>query len=422
MPRECRDEADQAKALRHVSYRQSSEMLVTENMRLKRLLRENGVAWSEVSRQHMLKRGNTSSKVGLARFPMEILLRILDFAMTSPQPIVDPLSPLCSENLSILETGRRNQIAIHFLATCRAMHEEGTAYLWQRNEFVFTSPQALQLFGNLGMRFRLSIKHATLRIIARYYDDTERQHTLEAEYHADLNQNQPLKVFRRPRSSPLVRGGFRCYTWSQIVDFLAALRAPLDSAHPDDITHRSLLLPNLTSLRLDLVNFSTELVPLSGPELHDMASHQLGCLLNELHVTGLPYDDSGDKAYVELSGLLRDEGLYLSGSASFLAHEEHLQVLSGSRWTARIVRAWSGMDRDMDSFDYDFDNSFTGLLHPLMGVFPAAPAEPNCPVSICMAGTTLWKRVPVARDSEERQWTEFSRAGGYPLPTIFLHY
>ncbi|XWW94483.1 hypothetical protein V2A60_002426 [Cordyceps javanica] len=400
MPRECRDEVDQAGALRHVSYRQLSEALVKENLCLKRLLRQSGVAWSEVSREHMLRSATIGSMVSPARLPVEILLRILEFAVTSPHPIVDPLSPLCPENLSKLEAGRRNQIAIHFLATCRVMHEEGTTYLWQRNQFVFTSPQTLQKFGHLGMRYRLPIKHITLRIIARYYDDMERQHFLEAEYHPDLKQNQPLKI----------------------VDFLAALRAPPDGKHLDEKMYRSLLLPNLTSLRLDLVNFSTELVPLSGPELHDMASHQLGCQLNELHVTGLPYDDSGDKAYVELSGLLKDEGLYLSGSAAFLAREEHLQVLSGSRWTARVVRACSDMDSDKDSFDYDFDNSFSGLLHPLMGVFPPVPAERDCPVSICMAGATLWKRVPVARDSDERWWTEFSRAGGYPLPTLFLHY
>ncbi|KGQ03171.1 hypothetical protein BBAD15_g11579 [Beauveria bassiana D1-5] len=280
------------------------------------------------------------------------------------------------------------------------MHEEGTAYLWQRNEFVFTSPQTLQKFGHLRMRYRLPIKHITLRIVARYYDETERQHTLEAEYHPDLKQNQPLKI----------------------VDFLAALRAPLNRTHLDEKMYRSLLLPNLTSLRLDLVNFSTELVPLSGPEIHDMASHQLGCQLNELHVTGLPFDDSGDKAYVELSGLWKDEGLYSCGSAAFLARGEHLQVLTGSRWTARVVRAWTGTESDMDSFDYDFDSSFSGVLHPLMGVFPPVAAEHNCPVSICMAGNTLWKRAPVARDSDERRWTKFSRAGGYPLPTLFLHY
>lgn len=349
-------------------------------------------------------------------------MRILEFAMTSHYPIIDPLSPLSPDKLSTVEKGRQNQIAIHFLATCRAMYDEGTAYLWQRNQFVFTSPQALQRFGRLGTRFRLSIKHITIRVVARYYDDTHRQHRLEAEYHPDLKEHQTLKVCKRPRMSPLVQGGFRCYTWSQVVDFLAALRALDDFKHSNDRMHRMRLLPNLTSLRLDLVNFSSELAPIPGPELHDMASHQLGCQLNELHVTGLPYDDSGDKAYAELSGLLKDEGLYLSGSASFLARDDELQILSGSRWTARVVRAWSDMDSDTESFDYDLENSFTGLLHPLKGILPAVPAEPNCPVSICMFGTTIWKRVPVARDSEERQWTEFLRAGGYPLPTILLHY
>lgn len=99
MPRECRDEVDQASALRLVSYRQFSEVLVRENMHLKRVLRKSSVAWSEVSRQHMIQSGNIGSTVSPARLPMEILLRILEFAMTSPHPIVDPLSPLFGESI-----------------------------------------------------------------------------------------------------------------------------------------------------------------------------------------------------------------------------------------------------------------------------------------------------------------------------------
>ncbi|KAJ2983241.1 hypothetical protein NQ176_g838 [Zarea fungicola] len=422
IPRECRDEERQAKALYDISLHQCNRSLAEENVRLKKLLRNHAIPWSKLSQEHIEAR-TKRSKPESARFPTEILLRILQFAMTSPHPIVDPLSALTPENLSDLERGRGNQIAIHFLVTCKAMHEEGQAYLWERNQFVFTSPEALRRFEGVNPRFRHAIHHVTMRIIAHYFDDTDRQYLLEAEYHPDLQEDQPLKVHRRPRGSPLAQGGFRCWAWSQIVDFLAALRAPYEPGHLEEKAPRLLLLPNLTSLRLDLVNFSTELIPMSGYELHDVASHEFGCRLNELQVTGLPSDDTGERAYADLGGMLKDEGLYLVGSASFVAHEDRLQALSGSRWDARVIRAWKPASEDTDSDQIHFgpDSPISGLLHPAMGVLPAAPPDEDCPVSICRAGTTIWKRVPVHRDSEERVWTEFARAGGYPLPTIFFH-
>ncbi|KAJ2984032.1 hypothetical protein NQ176_g266 [Zarea fungicola] len=422
IPRECRDEERQAKAIYNVSLHQRNCDLAEENLHLKKLLRSHAIAWSKISEAHIEAR-TKRPEPDSARFPPEILLRILQFAMTSPHPIIDPLSRLSPENLSDLERGRGNQIAIHFLATCRAMYEEGRAYLWRQNQFVFTSPEALRRLGEVIPRFRHAIHHITMRVIAHYFDDTDRQYALEAEYHPDLKEDLRLRVHRRTPISPLAQGGFRCWAWSQIVDFLVALRAPYDPEHLNKMVSRPLLLPNLTSLRLDLVNFSTELIPMSGDELHDVASHEFGYLLNELQVTGLPSDDTGEKAYEELGGMLKDEGLYLVGSASFVAHEGHLQALSGSRWNARVVRAWEPTAEDFNwgQIDFNFNNSVGGLLHPGVGVLPAAPADENCPASICRAGTTLWKRVPAYQDSEERQWMEFARAGGYPLPTILFH-
>jgi len=98
-------------------------------MRLKRILRENGISWSPVSMNHIqqsnpLKRKTRSSMPTQAPYlPMEIILRILKFAMKSPNSIVDPLSPLTPENLSDKEKTQGNQIAINFLATCKALHD-----------------------------------------------------------------------------------------------------------------------------------------------------------------------------------------------------------------------------------------------------------------------------------------------------------
>ncbi len=338
--------------------------------------------------------------------------------MTSPHPIVDPLSSLVQENISDIEKDRGNQISIHFLATCSTMHTEGTKYLWECNRFVFTSPQSLRNFGELNARFRHPIQSITLRVIARYYDDQRRRHKLDAGYHADLKKDQSLRVHMRPLESLLVRGGFRCYTWNQIVDFLAALRAPYDPTYRDKAKARPKLLPNLTVLRLDLINFSDELVPFSGSELHGITSHELGCTLNELQVTGMPLDDTGTKASAELSGMLKDEGLYLDGLATFIAHKKHLQELSGSTWRARIIRAWKsedGEDEEMDDVLDDHDSPLSGWHRPKLGIFPPAPEEKGHPASTREDGAVIWKRVPLSRDSDERQWTEFSRFSGYEI-------
>jgi hypothetical protein len=94
-------------------------------MRLKRILRDNGISWSPIAQSHMqqsnpLKRKTRSSmtaqELGHPYLPMEVILRILKFAMKSSEPIVDPLSPLTPGNLSDKEKTQGNQIAITLLS------------------------------------------------------------------------------------------------------------------------------------------------------------------------------------------------------------------------------------------------------------------------------------------------------------------
>lgn len=203
--------------------------------------------------------------------------------------------------------------------------------------------------------------HVNLRIVARYYDDQRHRHKLKRCYHADLKKGQLLKVQLRPKETPLVRGGFRCYTWTQIVDFLAALCAPYDPAYRDK-NSRPRLLPSLTSLRLDLVNF---------------------------------YD-------------------------TLIAHSRYLQPLSGNRWCARVIRAWKGSTSDSvygDIADEDMDDHVAhfGGYHPRLGALPPAPVEDGHPPSTRDEETVIWKRVPTSRDGEERSWVQFSRFSGYEI-------
>lgn len=340
--------------------------------------------------------------------PIEILLRILRFAMQSPFPIVDPLSFTNMSTLSGPEITRGNQISIHFLATCKAMRSEGIRYFWSLNTFVFTSPEALYQFAELKPQYRNQVDRVTLRIIARYYDDVKRRHKLERAYHVDLKKDQNLHVQLRPKESPLVRGGFRCYTWSQVADFLTALRAPYDPRHKDKNHPRPRLFPSLKSLRLDLVNFSDSLAPFSGSELHHITSHELGCTLDELQVTGMPADEMGMRAAAELCGMLKDEGLYLDGTASFIALSRNLQPLTGTEWHPRVVRAWEDEDDDVDDYLDEHDDHM-GWHRPKIGLLPPAATEKGHPASTASEDKVIWKKVPVARDSDVRSWVEFSR-------------
>ncbi|KAM4056712.1 hypothetical protein HRG_003580 [Hirsutella rhossiliensis] len=406
-PWECRDKEDQARISYHHPLRRTNQALAEENMKLKRILRENGISWSSVAQAHLKQRdpnmrktrsSRSAHELGRPCLPTEVILRILKLSMKSSHPIIDPLSPLTPEHLSDQEKARGNQIAIHFLATCKALHTEGTRYLWEGNTFVFTTAQALRNFAELTPRFRSSVTHVNLRIVARYYDDQRRRHKLERCYHADLKKDQLLKI----------------------VDFLAALRAPYDPAYRDKKNPRPRLLPSLSSLRLDLVNFSDTLLPFSGSELHDIASHELGCTLNELQVTGMPFDDAGMKASAELSGMLKDEGLYLDGPPSFIAHVRYLQPLSGNKWCARVIRAWKGNGTDSDYGDItdeDMDDHvahFSGY-HPRLGALPPAPLEEGHPPSTRDEETVIWKRVPTSRDGGARSWVQFSRFSGYEI-------
>ncbi|KJZ79262.1 hypothetical protein HIM_01413 [Hirsutella minnesotensis 3608] len=428
-PFECRDKEDQAKLAYHHPLRRTAQALVEENLKLKRILRENGISWSPVAQAHLKHQSSNARKTRSSkstqeplrpRLPTEIILRIMKLALMSPYPIVDPLSPLTPEHLSDQEKARGNQIAINFLATCRALHAEGTRYLWELNSFIFTTPQALRNFAELPSNFRNHVKHVNFRVVARYFDDERRKHRLQRCYHNELEKDHLLKVHLRPRETPLVRGGFRCYTWTQIVDFLAALRAPYDPTYRHKKNPRPRLLPSLTSLRLDLVNFSDSLMPFAGSELHEIASHELGCTLNEIQVTGMPYDDAGMKASAELSGLLKDEGLYLDGRPAFLAHARYLQPLSGHKWCARVIRAWKKNSPDSDFGDVsdeDMDEHvghFSGY-HPRLGALPPAPTEEGHPPSTRDEEKVVWKRVPTSRDSAERSWIQFSRFGGYEI-------
>ncbi|KAG6121619.1 hypothetical protein E4U13_004355 [Claviceps humidiphila] len=431
---EIRDREDQAKASYNYPLRRSNHVLSEENMRLKRILRENGIFWSPISRAHIQqtstrsRRGTRNSRrldeLELPRLPTAVISRIVKCALQSPHPIIDPLSRTVRENLTGPERSRSNQIAIHILATCRALHEEGTRYLWESNTFVFTTPEALRHFAELSPEHRNKVTSVNLRVIARYYDDRQRSYRLEEDFWPDRYGKPPqlVNTLSRPKESRPIRGGFRSYSGYQLADFLKALRAPYDPNYQDKHIPRPRLLPSLSLLRLDFVNFIGRMwhVSFSNSEVHELACHELGCTLNELQITGLPTLPS--RIPQDLSSMLKDEGVFLEGCATYVAGKRQLQKLACRKWVARVVRASVSNLTDPNSHDNHVHDPlhFHACVHR-PGMLPPAPTEEDHPTSLRDQDKVIWKQVPFTRDSELRRWALFSRADGHEMPETELY-
>jgi hypothetical protein len=446
MPAEERDQEEQAKAWYDEPTRALNRKLVDENLRLKKLLRENGISWDPrltldpddptrgtwsspkriVTRKSKGPGPLSQENQHLPILPVELQVYILEYALTSKYPIIDPLSKSNKDALTHPERTRGNQIAIGFLATCKAYCVEGTRFLWRNNTFVFTSHLALRNFANLALEHRRGIKQVTFRIIARYYDDEERKHlapypTSVSSYFRTIN----LKATPRIKEQTLSRKGFRSYTWDQVVDFLDAMRPPYDPDHPKG-TPRPRLLPGLECLRMDFVNFPDSfLTPGGGPFLHNFASHDLGCTLNELQLTGLPECDFGEELTAELTGMVKDDGLLLKSDATFVLSGSQLRPMAGKdrwipSWIPKVVRSWRAL---ADEYALAKGKSSTAHSHaPHVHRFghghhrmPPAPKEEGHPESLWQERRTIWKYTPLEQDCDERIWMEFDRLTGHPL-------
>lgn len=426
VPWDGRDQEEQSEILYNAPLRTKNRQLEDENMHLKRLLREHGIPWSDSVASHHAFRSSDShptsrrrrssrlSAVGQHRFPhlpVEVILRILHYALVADGPILDPLSKLNTETLTSAEIKSGPQIAIGFLATCKAYHVDGKRILWTKNKFSFTSPAALRKFSELDFDLRKGIEFINLRIVARYYDDEKRRHRLSQDYHPELTKPQALKVIPRVRDdSSMARKGFHSYAWTQTVDFLDALRPPFDPHHTQG--NRPRLLPGLLSMRMDFVNFPDYFLPFPEVDLHEIAAHDFGCTLNELMVTGLPCCEVGVKAGADLQGMVKDDGLFLCHAPSYVQQKKYLKPLGGYEGLARVVRAWRKLARERQEA--------AGQVS-LINV-PSVPEEQGHPKSVWKKRKTVWKRVPIARDSEERDWVEFDRNTGEPVEDVLDDY
>ncbi|KAI1335778.1 hypothetical protein F5Y15DRAFT_408894 [Xylariaceae sp. FL0016] len=420
---ECRDQTDQAELRYNQPIRLENRRLKDENRDLKRLLRENGIAWPTQLKssppQPVSLRITRSSKPqqSLPHLPVEIQLRILSYALTSPHPIVDPLSKVEADRLVVNEKARSPYIAINILGTCRAYHNEGTKLLWSNNSFLFTAPEALKNFGELEAKYRHRVKSVTYRVIAKFFDDETRTHRLPRNHHPDLRkQNLKLKVHQRPQENPLARRGFRAYAWYQLIDFLEAMLPPYIQGLPHSAP-RPKLFPSLEKLRVDFVNFGEDLFQYPPAALHDLASHQLGCTLHEVILTGLPSDECGLRVSTEMSGLLKDEGLLIDHAPTLVALKNGLHRLSCGKneceYSSKVVRAMRSVKHPHNNLHHEHHGHSSSNL----ATAPTDEGEP--PPSIFHSCRTIWKRVPIQlNDTEERRWELFDRISGMPWEDI----
>lgn len=325
------------------------------------------------------------------------------------------------------EKNKHHNIAINFLVTCRAYHIEGTRYLWSNNTFLFTTPSSLKHFAELPLHYRQDIKQVTFRLIARFYDDEDRVpvHRLPRAYHPKLAAPVKLAVQRRAKENTLARRGFRSYAWFQLTDFLEALLPPHDptlaaamNSNPSVPLSFPRLLPSLESLRIDFVNFTEDLLQYPPSQLHDLASHQLGCTLNEVILTGVPSDDCGHRVSTELSGLLKDEGLLIDHAPTLVAMKNGIRSLpcgdAECHYSSKVVRGMRTVS-DNHLFDDRHHASHDDFVFP-----PAPPGEGEPPFSPNHSCRTIWKKVPMQLNgkSDDRKWELYDRVSGMPWKEV----
>ncbi|KAG5943764.1 hypothetical protein E4U59_007910 [Claviceps monticola] len=159
---------------------------------------------------------------------------------------------------------------------------------------------------------------------------------------------------------------------------------------------------------------------ISRSDLHEVASYELGCTLNELQITGMPDGVTGTSVSERLTCMLKDKGLFLHGCSTYVAQTRQLQKLTCRKWCARVIRASVREDpAEDDAGASDDDDQLIDYRHRL-GILPPVPTEEGHPTLFHDQTDVIWKRIPLTRDNEERRWVPFSRAAGREMPGFEL--
>jgi len=329
----------------------------------------------------------------LPHLPAEILLRILNVAMVQPHPVIDPFWKLLPENLTSQEQ-KNPSLSLGLLSVNKLFREEGIKMFIMGNQFIFTQVEALQNFARFSPESRASIQHVTLRIIAKYYDDTAYKKVLRGNgaYHAVL-ESPIVWVKARPSVGPLDKG-IQSYSWQQFMDFLQALvlyrRSSSNGQH-------QVLFSNLKSMRIDCVNFSDH-IPFLGSPLISILRWHVGQLVEELTITGLVEEDLSNGETRFLQSLVKDNGIFGSGVPLFAsAKSDRLKDLPGYDLELTLVKPTISTSTDSIS------------------ISPTHPEGGTPPKSVFPSDLTIWKYVSDSLANPSRKWIEFHRRCGQPV-------
>jgi len=331
----------------------------------------------------------------LPHLPTEIQLRILSHALTSLNPIIDPFYKPRRDNVTKKEWVR-SKINLQFLLTCKSFQVEGMRFIFARNEFIFTQAAALENFAKFSQDLRATVKHVTLRVVGRYYDQVagRRDLTGNIDYHPQVDTLMMPIVARPPGMNK--DKGIQAYCWEQVADFLKALQMPIPAS-----AFRPKLLPSLESMRLDLVNFCDHL-PYGGYQFGSIVRWHLGQIVDELIITGAPDADQEDFFSNEeklLHQIVRDEGLVGSAGPIFVSVPGSLRPLKKYGIVQQVIRADKA-----PSF-----KSAKRLIHPDGG---------EAPESFYPPGRTIWKWTSESLNNSAKKWIEFDRRSGHPADEI----
>lgn len=230
-----------------------------------------------------------------------------------------------------------------------------------------------------------------------------------------------MPVISRPIESWLLCKGFCCYAWTQLVDFLDALRPPFDPTR-DEQAAPARLLPNLRSMRMDFVNFQADLLP-SYPDptgdLREIASSDLGGSLDELMLTGIPISPSGTDVSECLSGMVKLGGLLVESNASFVQGKTKLKPIPDRYFLASVLQSSYRPGKEPPLHDQCV--AFYPHHNAAPGTVPIAPKEMGHPPPSLRKRKTLWKMVPDSRDAVTRSWKEFDDESGLQVEHLKRH-
>ncbi|CAD6439289.1 9da57377-3b48-429a-beb7-9e76ded3643c [Sclerotinia trifoliorum] len=259
-----------------------NEALAKENSDLKELLKANNFSWLTKPGSNMTSTSQSLPASSSGNLPNELQLRILKHALELAHPIIDPGVKILESSATESEHAEQQNFPVQFLRVSKFFNDEGEKLMFRNNEFIFTQVFSLKWFVKTQPDICAELEHLELRIVGKYYNDRDSVDHPDAlgRY---LTSKLKMDVIKRCPSVNLSWTCLQSYCWRQIFEFLQALQLP----GKPTLMQEKTAFKNLRSMVIDLANFTTNL-PGPGVGLHKMARENLGQILDEICIQGLP--------------------------------------------------------------------------------------------------------------------------------------